>query len=169
VIDRLRAFLNRPLHDTERRRLFVAAIAVILAGAGRARSTRPAHLAPAAPGTQLLDRSAARAARRRPCARRGVARSTQRGGHPRKGLGALAPMLPPRSGRRGASCAPRAPLRAGHAVGPCGRLNAERRFPASKSGDRPLGGRSGSWDGGPMLSSRTSRVGDQASWSTQNR
>lgn len=54
--------------------------------------------------------------------------------------------------------APRAPLRAGHPVGPCGRLNAERRFPASKSGGRPLGGRSGSWDGGPMLSSRTSRV-----------
>jgi hypothetical protein len=34
VIDRLRVFLNRPLRDTERRRLFVAAIAVILAGAG---------------------------------------------------------------------------------------------------------------------------------------
>ena len=34
MIDRLRAFLNRPLPDAERRRLFVAAMAVILAGAG---------------------------------------------------------------------------------------------------------------------------------------
>jgi hypothetical protein len=34
VIDALRAFLNRPLPDAERRRLFVAAMAVILAGAG---------------------------------------------------------------------------------------------------------------------------------------
>ena len=34
MIDRLRAFLNRPLGDAERRRLFVAAVAVILAGAG---------------------------------------------------------------------------------------------------------------------------------------
>jgi hypothetical protein len=34
VIDRLRTLLNRPLRDGERRRLFVAAVAVILAGAG---------------------------------------------------------------------------------------------------------------------------------------
>jgi hypothetical protein len=34
VIDRLRAFLNRPLGDSDRRHLFIAAIAVIVAGAG---------------------------------------------------------------------------------------------------------------------------------------
>ena len=34
VIDRLRALLNRPLRDGDRARLFVAAVAVILAGAG---------------------------------------------------------------------------------------------------------------------------------------
>ena len=57
MIDRLRAFLNRPLRDTERRRLFVAAIAVILAGAGALarldgptpRPQRPARSSPHAP------------------------------------------------------------------------------------------------------------------------
>ena len=49
VIDRLRAFLNRPLPDTERRRLFVAAIAVILAGAGAFPTRR------AAPPTTACD------------------------------------------------------------------------------------------------------------------
>ena len=34
MIDRLRVLLNRPLRDTDRRRLFVAAVAVIVLGAG---------------------------------------------------------------------------------------------------------------------------------------
>ena len=49
MIDRLRAFLNRPLRDTERRRLFVAAVAVILAGAGALALLDRARSAPAAP------------------------------------------------------------------------------------------------------------------------
>jgi hypothetical protein len=34
VVDRLRIFFNRPLHDGDRRRLFAIAVAVIIAAAG---------------------------------------------------------------------------------------------------------------------------------------
>ncbi len=59
MIDRLRAFLNRPLRDADRRRLFVAAVAVILAGAGALAllDGPPPH---SASGTPLLARSAPR-------------------------------------------------------------------------------------------------------------
>jgi hypothetical protein len=69
VIDHLRVFLNRPLRDGERRRLFVVALTVILAGAGSLalldrpapRPQRAAHRSspapPAAPPAALSSRN----------------------------------------------------------------------------------------------------------------
>ena len=104
MIDRLRMFLNRPLRDAERRRLFVAAVAVILAGAAalgdcstdrpRGRSARRAARRP-----RRLRRSPPPSRRKTRCRSRRPARRAR----PARSSRAPAPTSRPRSGRRGAS------------------------------------------------------------------